>query len=245
LFEEVKASSRPTLLLFDELEALAPRRGKDNTGVTDRVVNQLLTLLDGVESNVRPTLRATDTEGDDDDEDENEVDNGIYILATSSRPDLIDPALLRPGRIDRHVYLGLPDPQDRRAILKTLLQNIDCEYGDVDSTIDAIVEDAKSVLMSPADFKAICGTAHLIAVQAAYSSVYGAADVTNHHEKDDKNRPTLRALVTSAHLMEAFRMTRPSITDSTRQMFERVHAKFRGLPMESDQVEYGRKITYM
>ena len=60
-------------------------RGHDNTGVTDRVVNQLLTQLDGVESL-----------------------QGVYVLAASSRPDLIDPALLRPGRIDRSLLCDMP-----------------------------------------------------------------------------------------------------------------------------------------
>lgn len=62
------------------------RRGHDNTGVTDRVVNQLLTQLDGVESLC-----------------------GVSVVAATSRPDLIDPALLRPGRLDRIVKCPLPD----------------------------------------------------------------------------------------------------------------------------------------
>lgn len=64
---------------------MAPRRGHDSTGVTDRVVNQLLTQLDGVEGL-----------------------EGVYILAATSRPDLIDPALLRPGRLDKSLYCGMP-----------------------------------------------------------------------------------------------------------------------------------------
>ena len=70
------AAAAPCVLLFDEIEALAPRRGADSTGVTDRVVNQLLTELDGVVGM-----------------------EGVAVLGTSSRPDLIDPALLRPGRL--------------------------------------------------------------------------------------------------------------------------------------------------
>ena len=65
---------------------LSFRRGHDNTGVTDRVVNQMLTQLDGVE-----------------------VLQGVYVLAASSRPDLIDPALLRPGRIDIKLFCSMPD----------------------------------------------------------------------------------------------------------------------------------------
>ncbi|XP_031236141.1 peroxisome biogenesis factor 1 [Mastomys coucha] len=66
-------AAKPCILFFDEFESIAPRRGHDNTGVTDRVVNQLLTQLDGVEGL-----------------------QGVYVLAATSRPDLIDPALLRP-----------------------------------------------------------------------------------------------------------------------------------------------------
>ena len=79
-------SAKPCILFFDEFDALAPRRGHDNTGVTDRVVNQLLTQLDGVE----------------------ELDK-VFVLSATSRPDLIDPALLRPGRFDKCVYCPMPD----------------------------------------------------------------------------------------------------------------------------------------
>jgi SpoVK/Ycf46/Vps4 family AAA+-type ATPase len=82
LFARAVAAA-PCLLFFDEFEAVAPRRGSDNTGVTDRVVNQLLTFLDGVEGLV-----------------------GVYVLAATSRPDMIDPALLRPGRLDKQLYCG-------------------------------------------------------------------------------------------------------------------------------------------
>ncbi|XP_045877151.1 peroxisome biogenesis factor 1 isoform X2 [Meles meles] len=79
-------AAKPCIIFFDEFESIAPRRGHDNTGVTDRVVNQLLTQLDGVEGL-----------------------QGVYVLAATSRPDLIDPALLRPGRLDRCVYCPPPD----------------------------------------------------------------------------------------------------------------------------------------
>ena len=79
-------SAKPCILFFDEFDSMAPRRGHDSTGVTDRVVNQLLTQLDGVEGL-----------------------EGVYILGASSRPDLIDPALLRPGRLDKSLYCGMPD----------------------------------------------------------------------------------------------------------------------------------------
>lgn len=85
LFQRAE-KAKPCVVFFDEFDSIAPKRGHDSTGVTDRVVNQLLTQLDGVE----------------------QLD-GVYILAATSRPDLIDQALLRPGRIDNFVYIGYPN----------------------------------------------------------------------------------------------------------------------------------------
>ncbi|ROT70911.1 hypothetical protein C7M84_010785 [Penaeus vannamei] len=99
---ERASSAKPCVLFFDEFESIAPRRGHDSTGVTDRVVNQLLTQMDGVEGLT-----------------------GVYILAATSRPDLIDPALLRPGRLDKCVYCPMPSEKDRKEILEVLSQDVD------------------------------------------------------------------------------------------------------------------------
>ena len=99
VFERAQAAS-PCVLFLDEFDSIAPQRGNDNTGVTDRVVNQLLTYLDGVEARSK-----------------------VYVVAASSRPDLIDVALLRPGRLDRHVLCGFPTKEERREILKAHVLN--------------------------------------------------------------------------------------------------------------------------
>ena len=92
----------PALLFFDELDALAPRRGQSaDSGVADRVVAALLTELDGVEP-----LR------------------DVVILGATNRPELVDPALLRPGRLERLVYVPPPDAQGRADILRTAARNI-------------------------------------------------------------------------------------------------------------------------
>ncbi|WIA08137.1 hypothetical protein OEZ85_007593 [Tetradesmus obliquus] len=95
------AAAAPCVLFFDEFDAIAPPRGHDSTGVTDRVVNQLLTELDGVEGL-----------------------SGVAVLAATSRPDLIDAALLRPGRLDRMVYCGFPDAAERLAILRACARKL-------------------------------------------------------------------------------------------------------------------------
>ena len=129
-------SAKPCILFFDEFESLAPRRGHDRTGVTDRVVNQLLTQLDGVE-----TLQ------------------GVYILAASSRPDLIDPALLRPGRIDRSLLCDIPTKDERLDILKALSKDLPLAR-DVNFLVLADRTDG----FTGADLKAVLYNAQLEAV---------------------------------------------------------------------------------
>ncbi|CAG8648273.1 4579_t:CDS:10, partial [Paraglomus occultum] len=89
LFEKAQAA-KPCVLFFDEFDSIAPKRGHDSTGVTDRVVNQMLTQMDGAEGL-----------------------DGVYVLAATSRPDLIDPALLRPGRLDKSLFCNMPTLDER------------------------------------------------------------------------------------------------------------------------------------
>lgn len=92
---EVFARARavaPAIMFFDEIDALAPVRGNSTNSVTDSVVAALLTELDGVSDR-----------GD------------VFAIGATNRRDLVDPALLRPGRLETHLYLGLPAPESRRA----------------------------------------------------------------------------------------------------------------------------------
>ena len=149
IFDTATLSGRPTLILFDELDALCPKRGKDNSGVTDRVVNQLLTCIDGADSDAK----------------------NIYIIATTVRPDMIDPALLRPGRIDKHVFIDLPGINERKQILKFTISNINLgkhntvENDDIEATIDKISNDSPKIdLFSAADLKAIVDNAYMLLI---------------------------------------------------------------------------------
>ena len=101
LFQRAQAA-RPCILFFDEFDSIAPKRGHDSTGVTDRVVNQLLTQMDGAEG----------------------LGEGVYVLAATSRPDLIDPALLRPGRLDKSLLCDMPNLSDRVDILRAVSQKV-------------------------------------------------------------------------------------------------------------------------
>ncbi|XP_060680653.1 peroxisome biogenesis factor 1 isoform X1 [Hemiscyllium ocellatum] len=141
VFSKAQAA-KPCILFFDEFDSIAPRRGHDNTGVTDRVVNQLLTQLDGVEGL-----------------------QGVYVLAATSRPDLIDPALLRPGRLDKSVYCPPPDQVARFEILKALSQSLSLA-DDVDLQQIATMTE----YFTGADLKALLCNAQLDAVHSTISS---------------------------------------------------------------------------
>ncbi len=92
----------PCIIFIDEIDSIATRRGsRSDSGVGDRVVNQLLTELDGVESL-----------------------EGVTIIAATNRPDLIDPAVLRPGRIDRTIQVEVPDVEARKRILEVHTQKM-------------------------------------------------------------------------------------------------------------------------
>ncbi|ODQ82729.1 hypothetical protein BABINDRAFT_159248 [Babjeviella inositovora NRRL Y-12698] len=101
LFERA-SSAKPCILFFDEFDSIAPKRGHDSTGVTDRVVNQMLTQMDGAEGL-----------------------DGVYVLAATSRPDLIDSALLRPGRLDKSVICDMPSRLDRLSILQSITRKME------------------------------------------------------------------------------------------------------------------------
>ncbi|XP_029976801.1 peroxisomal ATPase PEX1 [Salarias fasciatus] len=141
VFQRAQAA-KPCILFFDEFDSLAPRRGHDSTGVTDRVVNQLLTQLDGVEGL-----------------------QGVYVLAATSRPDLIDPALLRPGRLDKSLYCPPPNQEDRVEILRALSLGVPLAP-DVD--LEQVA--AATEQFTGADLKALLYNAQLEAVHSSVGS---------------------------------------------------------------------------
>ncbi|GBG40501.1 AAA family ATPase [Mycobacterium montefiorense] len=146
LFRRARDSA-PSLVFLDEVDALAPRRGQSfDSGVTDRVVASLLTELDGIDP-----LR------------------DVVVLGATNRPDLIDPALLRPGRLERLVFVEPPDAAARREILRTAAKSIplsaDVDLDDIAAELDGY---------SAADCVALLREAALTAMRRSID----AADVT-------------------------------------------------------------------
>jgi transitional endoplasmic reticulum ATPase len=128
----------PCIIFFDEIDALAPRRGGGGGGqVAERVVAQLLTELDGIED-----LK------------------GVVVLAATNRLDRLDPALLRPGRLEFHVELPTPDAAARRAILQVHMKRMPLGK---DVKIDALVQRTEGLV--GADLEGLCRQAALFAIR--------------------------------------------------------------------------------
>ncbi|KAI7959920.1 hypothetical protein MJO29_004988 [Puccinia striiformis f. sp. tritici] len=165
LFERAQVA-KPCVLFFDEFESIAPKRGHDSTGVTDRVVNQLLTQMDGAEGL-----------------------EGVYVLAATSRPDLIDPALLRPGRLDKSLLCSMPTVAERHDILKAVSRALPL---DGDLCFEEVAELTEG--FTGADLQALIYSAHLEVVHesinAKTKSVEGKCDDEHHPEKQHKLRWT-------------------------------------------------------
>ncbi|KAI8929625.1 P-loop containing nucleoside triphosphate hydrolase protein [Entophlyctis helioformis] len=145
IFRKARAAS-PSIIFFDEIDALAVRRGGDDSSVADRVLSQLLSELDGIE----PLVNVT-------------------VLAATNRPDIIDSALLRPGRIDSILYVSPPDMASRREILRIQTRRMACS-DDVDLDVLAKATDG----FSGAETVAVCQEAAMQAMEEDLSAPHVA-----------------------------------------------------------------------
>ncbi|CAK9138493.1 unnamed protein product [Ilex paraguariensis] len=179
------AAAAPCLLFFDEFDSIAPKRGHDNTGVTDRVVNQFLTELDGVE-----------------------VLTGVFVFAATSRPDLLDAALLRPGRLDRLLFCDFPPRHERLDILTILSRKLPLA-SDVD--LDAIARMTEG--FSGADLQALLSDAQLAAVHDILSC-------------EDGSKPGKMPVITDSLLKSIASKARPSVSDAEKQRLYNIYSQF-------------------
>jgi len=137
IFQKAKQVS-PAIIFFDEIDALAPKRGRGmDGGVTERVVSQILTEMDGMEAL-----------------------SDVVVLAATNRPELVDPALLRPGRFDRHIFVPVPTEEARERILSIHTANMPLVGG---ISLKEIA--SKTDNFSGADLKSLCTEAAMIALR--------------------------------------------------------------------------------
>lgn len=188
----------PCLLFMDEFDALAPVRGSDHTGVTDRVVNQLLTYLDGVEDTMA---------------------GSVYIVAATSRPDKVDPALLRPGRLEQHVFVGFPSSKEEwHHVLEQILLRFEIDTQVQESLSNQRLWEIKGTTQShsfsPADLKAVADTAYLNVVHEHL----GGCDIGEGHD--------VTITIQMSHVVKALQSTRPSLSVDDRMMLNRIYRPY-------------------
>ena len=197
LFERASRMA-PSIIFLDELEALAPRRGSDSTGVTDRVVNQLLTFLDGVEDSSSGT---------------------VFIIGATSRPDKVDPAIIRPGRLERHLYIGPPNSSKEWSDLLIKIAknwNLDSESLHALSVGEEIVNILiRQPRLCPADVRAAFDTAHLNAVHRAISANQFLGDIK-------------KIEIGIENLKYGLRETNPSLSEDESRILQSTYNYFRG-----------------
>lgn len=179
----------PTVIFFDEIDSIATERGQHtgDSGVGERVVSQLLTELDGLEQL-----------------------EDVVVIATTNRPDLIDKALLRPGRLDRHVHVPVPDEAARLAIFevhtrdKPLAEAVDLEQYATDTEGHV-----------GADIEAICREASMAAAREFINSV----------EPDQIDESLGNVLIRPEHFEEAIDEVNPSVDASIRERYEELEER--------------------
>jgi SpoVK/Ycf46/Vps4 family AAA+-type ATPase len=132
-------NSAPSIIFFDEIDSLAVERGNDEgNSVGDRVLSQLLSEMDGIDPLVN-----------------------VIIVAATNRPEMIDKALMRPGRIDRILYVGLPDFESRIEIFKIRLSKM--SHNELEINLNELSE--KSDGYSGAEIASVCTTAGYLAME--------------------------------------------------------------------------------
>jgi transitional endoplasmic reticulum ATPase len=177
----------PCIIFFDEIDALAPIRGyATDSGVTERVVSQLLTELDGIQ----PL-------------------HGVVVIASTNRIDMIDPALLRAGRFDKLIYVPMPDKQARIEILKIHTRGVPlctrneainglCNESDI-VNLEKIAEATEG--FSGADLESVVNTAISIVLQEYLKS---------HQNEEDYKKDLEKVFILQQHFEEAIKRVRAS-----------------------------------
>ncbi|MEM4480174.1 MAG: CDC48 family AAA ATPase [Candidatus Bathyarchaeia archaeon] len=189
VFRKAKQAA-PSIIFFDEIDSIAPVRGGGygDAHVTERVISQLLTEMDGLEE-----LR------------------GVVVIAATNRPDIIDPALLRPGRFDKLLYVPPPDFEARKEILRIHLRKKPLAE---DVNIDEIAKRTEGY--TGADLAAVCNTAVMLAIREHILANKNLEDA----KKNVKNVKIYRR-----HLEEALKKVKP-ISQKELEMYKRISEEF-------------------
>lgn len=267
VFARARTSS-PCVIFFDELDALVPRRDDSLSESSSRVVNTLLTELDGLEARVQ-----------------------TYVIGATNRPDMIDPAMCRPGRLDKLLYVDLPNTLERVKILRTLTQKTPLKReeqrsaaaGAVEATAGPEVQaefyraaqdglywlchvalDSRCDGFSGADLAALVREASVLALReqlrqrkrdvaengenstGASSSLLGATSQTvvqagSASFATGASGSPFSILVDASHFDAALDKVQPSVGVTQRKKYESLRSRLSGLPGASNSTSSGRR----
>ena len=203
VFEKAR-SNAPTVVFFDEIDSIATERGTrtGDSGVGERVVSQLLTELDGLEAL-----------------------EDVVVIATTNRPDLIDNALLRPGRLDRHVHVPVPDEDARKRIFevhtrgKPLADDVDLEW--LAAQTDGFVG---------ADIEALAREASMAATREFVNSV----------DPEEMGDSVGNVRITQDHFETALEEVQPSVTEDVKERYDEIEERFDRDEPEGEEAGLGR-----
>lgn len=199
VFDKARAAA-PCVLFFDELDSIAKARGGtagDAGGAADRVINQILTEMDGMNSK-----------------------KNVFIIGATNRPDIIDSAILRPGRLDQLIYIPLPDEASRLQIFKANLRRTP-----VAKDVDMTFLSKSTVGFSGADLTEICQRACKLAIRESIEK-----EVRIEKERQERRQRGEELMedeafdpvpeITRAHFEEAMKFARRSVSDNDIRKYE-------------------------
>ena len=196
IFDKARQSA-PCVLFFDELDSIARARGSsggDAGGAGDRVMNQMLTEMDGVGSK-----------------------KNVFIIGATNRPDIIDPALMRPGRLDQLVYIPLPDHASRCDILKSALRKSPLAK---DISIDELA--SATAKFSGADLTEICQRACKYAIRESIEKSIRMQREREARGDDGMEEEDIDPVpeITRVHFEESMKFARRSVSDADIRKYE-------------------------
>jgi len=191
VFQRARNSS-PCVIFFDEIDALCPKRSDmAESSASSRVVNQLLTEMDGLV-----------------------IRKQVFLMGATNRPDIIDPAILRPGRLDKILFVGLPTAQDRVKILQTITKFGKKPKFAADVILTDIAQDHRCDRFSGADLAALVREA----------SVQILKEFMNLSKNLQDGARTLELRM--EHFERAFAKLRPSVSLEDQKWYDKLKLKF-------------------
>lgn len=185
----------PCILFFDEVDALTTKRGKEGGWVVERLLNQLLIELDGAEHR-----------------------RGVYVIGATNRPEVMDRAVLRPGRFGKLLYVPLPSSDERGLILKALARR-----KPIDASVDLLALGRSTTCenLSGADLDALINEAAMAALDEKLAAF----------KENLRSEPTISTAtpftIKSAHFERALRKVTPSVSERQKQFYEQLSSSFR------------------